>query len=107
MSIEDFFSSTCQIRVRDGSDEYGEPTGFTLGAAKTCRIDPRKSSIGVDEEGKNIIVDGFVYLLPVDAPDKSDELVVDGEIFRILEVVKQRELADPHHVKVAVRKEPL
>ena len=106
MSIEDFFSSTCKVRTRGASDEYGEPVGFTVGAAKSCRFDPKKASIGIDDEGKNILVDGFVYMLPEDAPGQSDELEIDGDNFRIMDIMTQRGESDPHHVKVAVRKVP-
>ena len=106
MSIEDFFSSTCKVRTRGDSDEYGEPLEFTVGAAKSCRFDPKKASIGIDDEGKNIIVDGFVYMLPEDAPGQSDELEINGDNFRIMDIMTQRGESDPHHVKVAVRKVP-
>lgn len=106
MSIEDFFSSTCKVRVRDGSDRYGEPTGYTLGPAKSCRFDAKIAKIGVDDEGKDILVDGFVYTLPADAPSQSDELEVDGVNFRVIMVMTPREFADEHHAKIAVRRVP-
>lgn len=106
MTIENFFSSTCKVRTRDGSDRYGEPTGFTLGAAKPCRFDPKIAKIGVDEEGKDILVDGFLYTLPDDAPGQSDEVEVDGVDFRVIMVMTQRGSVDPHHVKTAIRKVP-
>ena len=106
MSIEDFFSSTCKVRTRSPSDKWGKAT-FVLGPAKKCRFDPQMSVIGADEKGNDIVVDGFVYLLPADKPKAEDELEIDGDNYRIVKAIGikvQREFSDPHHVKIAVRK---
>ena len=107
MSIEDFFSSTCKVRTRGVSDKWGKPSGFTLGPAKNCRFDPQTSVIGTDNKGNDIIVDGFVYMLPADKPKAEDELEIDGDNYRVVKsigVKVQRDERDPHHVKIAVRK---
>lgn len=107
MSIENFLSSTCKIRTRGASDEWGKPSDFTLGPAKKCRFDPKTSVIGTDTKGNDIMIDGFVYMLPADQPNAEDELEIDGDIFRIVKAIGvkvQRGSSDPHHVKIAVRK---
>ncbi len=105
MSITDFFSSTCQVRTRDGTDDFGEPTGFTLGAAKSCRFSNEKGMISVGGQGKDVLIDGFVYMLPADAPKETDEIVVDGVIFRVIDVNTIRGFRDQHHAKIAVRRD--
>ena len=107
MSIENFFSSTCKIRTRGASDEWGKPSGFTLGPAKKCRFDPKMSFTERDDKGNDIQVDGFVYILPDDIPKAEDEFEIDGQNFRIVKAIGvkvQRGFSDPHHVKIAVRK---
>ena len=107
MSIEDFFSSTCKVRTRGASDKWGKPSGFTLGPAKACRFDPKTSVVGKDDKGKDVIVDGIIYLLPADKPNAEDPIEIDGVNFRIVKeigVKEQRGSSDPHHVKIAVRK---
>lgn len=107
MSIEDFFSSSCTVRVVDGFDEYGKPTGHTPGTAKACRFDPVAKVVRDRDTGDNIAVDGFVYIAVADAPGPSDEIIVDGDTYRIVPEIglkTQRGFSDPHHVKLAVRK---
>ncbi len=104
MSISKFFSSTCRVRTVNGFNKRGRPTGFTIGAAKKCRFDPQEGEKVVNEQGKDVLIDGFVYLLVPDTPTLNDELEVDGTDFRILKVDTQRAFAATHHVKVAVRK---
>ena len=107
MSIEDFFSSTATVRVRGASNKFGKPASFTDGTPFACRFDPKTSKIMKDPEGKDVIVDGFVYLLPDNKPNAEDEIVVDGDTYRIIPeigVKVQRGFSDVHHVKIAVRK---
>lgn len=104
MSISKFFSSTCRVRTIDGFNKRGRPTGFTIQPAKKCRFDPQEGEKVVNEQGKDVLIDGFVYMLAPDAPKLSDELEIDGTDFRILKVDTQRAFAATHHVKVAVRK---
>lgn len=108
MSIEDFFSSTAKIFTRGPSDEYGEAS-FVEGAAFPCRFDPKMSNVKIGDDQEDVLIDGFVYMLPANKPEEGDEIEVDGVRFRLVMpvgVTEQREFGDVHHIKVGVRKVP-
>lgn len=106
MSIEDFLLETAKIKARGVSDEYGE-ADFVAGPDVKCRFDPSKKSLGIDDDGKNIVIDGFFYFLPTDAPTQSERIEFEGDDYRVVGDVttwKDGEAAE-HHVKVGARKE--
>ena len=103
MSIQDFFSSTCAVRSAGPEDEWGKET-FVLGADKPCRFDPKTGQETRDGNGENINIDGIVYMNVADAPAEEDELVVDGDDYRVIRVTTQRGFGDVHHAKIMVRK---
>ncbi len=104
MSITDLFSSTCKIRVAGAFDQWGKSTGFTPGAAFTCRFDPKDDEVITNDKGEDERISGFVYLLAANVPGPSDELEVDGLDYRIIKIELQRGFSAAHHAKIAVRK---
>lgn len=104
MSFASLLIQTCQVRKRNPSDEWGEGT-FTDQPAVSCRFSPVEKSIGIDGEGKNILIDGFFYLKAADKPNQSDQLKFEGDNYRILEVKKHLDSTVEHHVRVMVRKD--
>lgn len=106
MSIEDFFSSTATIFARGPSDEYGEAS-FVEGPAFSCRFDPKMSNVKIGDNQEDVLVDGFVYMLPPNKPNEGDEIKIDGVRFRLVMpvgVTEHREFTDIHHIKVGVRR---
>ncbi len=103
MSIEDHFPNAFTVKTFVDVDEYGDADPRPDGDTGFCRLDPAKGKVVQDDDGKEVLADAVVYLLAEVTIEERDLIDVDGVLYRVLDLRRQRASLDSHHIKLMLR----
>jgi len=103
MSFDALMKDTAKINVRGTVSEYGASV-YALGTAFKCRFSSAQGTHVLTQTGEDAVIDGFVFFNSAVAVTESDQIQINGTMYRIMSLARVGSYAEDHHFKAAVRR---